>query len=100
MQLPLAAQQPSGHELAEQEHVPCATLQDCPLAQLLHALPAPPQAASELGVHWPAALQQPLGHDSGVQTHTPESHACPGSHTLQLTPATPHEAGDWTETQF
>jgi hypothetical protein len=40
--VPSAAQQPLGHDAAEQPHLPVSVLHDCPAGQMPHAAPAAP----------------------------------------------------------
>ncbi len=92
-------QQPAGHELESQTHVP-VVLQACPVAHDPHAAPPVP--------HWPEVcwaycthvlpLQQPPGHDAASQTHCPEPlHAWPGAQATQAAPPAPQELTDSLE---
>ncbi len=93
-------QQPAGHELASQTHVPVVVLQVCPVAHDPHAAPPVP--------HWPEVcwaccthvlpLQQPAGQDAASQTHCPEPlQAWPAAQAAQATPPAPQEPADSLE---
>jgi hypothetical protein len=93
-------QQPAGHELASQTHVPVVVLQACPVAHDPQAAPPVP--------HWPEVcwacgthvlpLQQPAGQDAASQTHCPEPlQAWPAPQAAQAAPPAPQEPADSLE---
>ena len=86
---PLASQQPVGHEVASQTHLPlehtCPAAQAAPppqvhlpaleqesavMPQATHADPSGPHAET-LGAAHVVPAQQPPGHDDALQTHAP-----------------------------
>jgi hypothetical protein len=98
VQVPLASQQPVGHEVASQTHAP--PTQRLPAAhgalvphrqapptqasalvasQAAHAAPAAPHADAVRGTQV-SPLQQPSGHEVALHTHAPPTQACPTAH--------------------
>ena len=67
---PLESQQPFGHDVALQTHLPLPS-QAWPVAQAVHAPPPAPQVAVPGVRHWLLASQQPFGHDVALQTQAP-----------------------------
>jgi len=69
--VPVAVQQPAGHDAASQTHWPAA-LQALPLAHAPQATPPVPHDAFDCPAyasHVPLAVQHPIGHDAASQTH-------------------------------
>lgn len=93
-------QQPVGHELASQTHLPDVVSHSCPARQALQELPPVPH---EVGVWEPYAsqdpvappLQQPFGQvlSSQVQVPTVMSQTALG-HAPQAAPPVPQEVAD------
>jgi len=90
---PCESQQPPGHEVGLQTHVPAGP-HACPAAHGAHAAPAVPHvpvACAAYATHVPFAWQQPDGHDAGVQAHFPvASHVWPAVHGAHALPWLPH----------
>jgi hypothetical protein len=88
--VPLAWQQPLGHDAGVQAHLPVAS-QVWPVTHGAQALPWLPQAWSLAGSHRPPVVQQPL-HEARSHAHAPAVHACDGAHGAQSAPAMPQAA--------
>jgi hypothetical protein len=90
---PLASQQPFGHEVGLQTHVPAAP-HVCPDAHGPQLAPAVPHAFADWPAyrrHVPLVWQQPLGHEAGAQVHLPvASQVWPAAHGAQALPWLPH----------
>jgi hypothetical protein len=92
--VPLAVQQPFGHEVASHTHRPLP-LHSCPLGQAVQASPPAPQEALdslERASHV-LFLQHP-GHDVPPQVHEPAEHVLPVEHVPQAAPPLPHSEAD------
>jgi hypothetical protein len=88
--VPLAVQQPLGHDVASHTHCPAVVLHSWPAAQPPHAAPPLPhdvlvslESASQV-----EPLQQPA-HAEPPQLHAPPEHDCPEAHALQAAPLVP-----------
>jgi hypothetical protein len=94
----LPLQQPWGHEVASQTHVPFVVSHSLPAPHAAHAAPPAPQEAvdSEAKGSQTLPLQQPFGHDVASHTHPPVLllHSRPDAHAAQATPPAPHEPVD------
>ena len=86
-------QQPFGHELASQTHVPEVVSHSWPDAHPVHVAPAVPHElfpSPEYGSHV-LPLQQPFGHEEELHVQTPVPlQVWPVAQAAQLTPPLPH----------
>ena len=94
-------QQPLGHDVASQMHVPFALLHSSPVAHGAQVAPAVPHEGVDSpthGSHVPVGppLQHPWGHDVASQTQVPLvlSHSVPVEQAAHATPPVPHEFCD------
>jgi hypothetical protein len=92
----LPLQQPLGHEVASQTHLPVLALHSWPDPQAAQATPALPQLAlTSVVMQLPLGSQQPLGHEVASQTHLPwELHSWLAGHVAHVAPLDPHAALD------
>jgi hypothetical protein len=90
-------QQPFGHELALQAHLPAE--QAVPVPQTAQLAPAVPQVALLEVWHLPLESQQPFGHELALQTHLPPLQAWPVAQAPQDAPPVPQLATLWLVTQ-
>lgn len=70
--VPLAVQQPLGHEVALQRHLPL--MHACPVAHPAQTAPPVPHDVPDCDPNSsqvPADVQQPFGHEVASQTHAP-----------------------------
>lgn len=83
-------QQPTGHDVALQTHVPAAP-HSSPVPHAAHAAPGVPQVALLSAWHIPVVSQQPVGHDVALQTHLPvASQLWPCAQATHAAPPAPH----------
>jgi hypothetical protein len=94
-------QQPFGHEVASQTHLPVVLLHSCPVPHAAQLAPAVPQELfdSEPYATHVVPLQQPLGHEVASQTHWPVAllHSSPPLQATQAAPPEPHDELDSLE---
>jgi hypothetical protein len=81
-------QQPFGHDVALQTHLPVAS-QVCPIVHELHVAPPTPQVCVLEVWQSPFLSQQPFGHDVALQTQAPFEQAWPVAQGVQLAPFVP-----------
>ena len=86
-------QQPFGHDVASQTHLPCAP-HSWPEAHATQAAPASPHDIVLDVMHWPVAVQHPPAQPPfPSQEHACPVHACPVAHMAHATPPDPHAPG-------
>lgn len=89
----LPLQQPLGHELALQPHVPLPHAS--PFGHEPHAAPPVPQEVldcEEYASQVPVDVQQPIGQEALLHTQLPLAlHTWPVGHAAQVAPLLPHE---------
>lgn len=91
---PEESQQPDGHDVASQTHLPCV-LQSWLAPHMAHTPPPRPQAELDgVVLHTPLA-QHPL-HDVPPQLQAPALHAWPPAQVPHELPADPHALVDWS----
>lgn len=95
----MLSQQPAGHEVASQTHLPAVASHRWPDEHALQAAPANPQAADVGVMHCPS-LQQPSGQDVLLQTHCPPAQAWPDAHEAQTDPLRPQTPSVMEVTQW
>jgi len=93
-------QQPFGHEVASQTHVPLLLLHSSPVPhaeQFAPPVPQEPLDSDAHASHVPVGppLQHPLGHELASHTQLPVAlHSWPAGHALHAAPPVPHEVLD------
>jgi hypothetical protein len=89
--VPLEVQQPAGHDVASQTHLP-AELHSWPEGHAAHVAPLLPHEALDSPdscSHTPRPVQQPA-HAPPLHEHVPFEHESPLPHALQAAPPAPH----------
>ncbi len=89
--MPLAVQQPLGHELASQTQAPVAVLHSWPIAHALQLAPLAPHEpllSPDSGSH--VEPEQQPAHELPPHVHMPSSQSSPLAHEEQAAPPVPH----------
>lgn len=90
---PVPSQQPEGHDVASQTHLPCV-LHSWLAPHVAHTPPPRPQVELDgVVLHTPLA-QHPL-HDVPPQLQAPALQAWPVAQVPHALPADPHAVADW-----